>query len=241
MATCAGVASTSSAEVLAVQAAAVGVVGAGRPVHLRGDYERLPIPVREPVADPRLAVAAAVDVGGIDEPAAGVGVVVEQFVGPVPVDFQRPAFGLAAEPPGAEGDFRNVEPGVSEGDVVERHVSIRYFCSTALIGTVTDVTSTDPVHHGRRSRIERCSPLGRLEQVMIPKPKRPPASDGTSPRKGTLFCRECGHRSPSDGDWIVETRSEAVPERVVHVCPDCRTVIQVRPVYGSDDADTLHR
>lgn len=45
-----------------------------------------------------------------------------------------------------------------------------------------------------------------------------------SSRKTTLFCPECGHESPSDGDWIVHERAD----RAVYDCPDCETAITTR-------------
>jgi transposase-like protein len=42
--------------------------------------------------------------------------------------------------------------------------------------------------------------------------------------KATLFCPECDHESPADGDW---TRVRA-GRRVHYLCPDCRTEITVR-------------
>lgn len=42
--------------------------------------------------------------------------------------------------------------------------------------------------------------------------------------KATLFCPECDHESPADGDWTqVHTRN-----RVHYLCPDCHTEITVR-------------
>jgi predicted RNA-binding Zn-ribbon protein involved in translation (DUF1610 family) len=49
--------------------------------------------------------------------------------------------------------------------------------------------------------------------------------------KAVLFCPDCGHDSPVDGDWIVRTRGEGDDERAVYACPDCGTVIQTRPQF----------
>lgn len=39
--------------------------------------------------------------------------------------------------------------------------------------------------------------------------------------KTTLFCPQCSHRSPYDGDWhVVESRS-----RVRYRCPECRAMV----------------
>ncbi|GAB3664847.1 hypothetical protein [Halopiger thermotolerans] len=50
-------------------------------------------------------------------------------------------------------------------------------------------------------------------------------------RKSTLFCRECNHTSPIDGDW----RRRAHDGTVVYVCPVCETTITKRP--RRDDRD----
>ncbi|WP_251341663.1 hypothetical protein [Haloplanus halophilus] len=43
-------------------------------------------------------------------------------------------------------------------------------------------------------------------------------------RKATLFCPECGHASPLDGDWDVRTVGGHRRVR----CPECRTVVDER-------------
>jgi uncharacterized protein YlaI len=47
-------------------------------------------------------------------------------------------------------------------------------------------------------------------------------SDATP--KTTLFCQDCGHQSPYDGDWT-QIRSG---NKIHYLCPDCRTEITVR-------------
>ncbi|OAQ54598.1 hypothetical protein HTG_03315 [Natrinema mahii] len=50
--------------------------------------------------------------------------------------------------------------------------------------------------------------------------------DGTpTPRKATLFCWECDHSSPVDGDWVVQSRERCV----AYVCPECETTLLQRP------------
>ncbi|WP_222918150.1 hypothetical protein [Natrinema sp. SYSU A 869] len=44
-------------------------------------------------------------------------------------------------------------------------------------------------------------------------------------RKATLFCWECDHSSPVDGDWLVESRDRYV----AYVCPCCETTLTKRP------------
>lgn len=48
--------------------------------------------------------------------------------------------------------------------------------------------------------------------------------EGVSRSKATLFCVECEHESPVDGDWIAQEYGE----RVDYVCPDCETTITTR-------------
>lgn len=47
-------------------------------------------------------------------------------------------------------------------------------------------------------------------------------------RKATLFCPDCGHESPVDGDWDYRTRTAPAVEEVR--CPTCRTRISERPL-----------
>lgn len=47
------------------------------------------------------------------------------------------------------------------------------------------------------------------------------ATDGSPDRKAVLFCRECGHESPLQGDWRTEEESGVV----AYVCPSCGTTI----------------
>ena len=44
-------------------------------------------------------------------------------------------------------------------------------------------------------------------------------------RKATLFCWECDHSSPIDGDWQRRSRTQYV----AYVCPDCETTLTKRP------------
>jgi predicted RNA-binding Zn-ribbon protein involved in translation (DUF1610 family) len=61
---------------------------------------------------------------------------------------------------------------------------------------------------------------------MMPSDSHPP--DSGAPRKAVLYCPDCGHDSPIDGDWRVE-RDENDPGRVEYRCPDCGAVIAKRP------------
>lgn len=42
-------------------------------------------------------------------------------------------------------------------------------------------------------------------------------------QKATLFCPECGHASPPDGDWIGTTDESHDSED--YICPDCGFMI----------------
>lgn len=46
---------------------------------------------------------------------------------------------------------------------------------------------------------------------------RPPQSR----RKATLFCADCGHESPLDGDWQFSGSAESYRVR----CPECRATV----------------
>ncbi|WP_243637876.1 hypothetical protein [Natrarchaeobius oligotrophus] len=48
-------------------------------------------------------------------------------------------------------------------------------------------------------------------------------------RKSTLFCWECGHASPIDGDWVLSSRGRSV----AYGCPVCETMIDKRPTRDS--------
>jgi len=45
------------------------------------------------------------------------------------------------------------------------------------------------------------------------------------PSKSTLFCPDCGHQSPYDGDWHVVETTRKTQTR----CPECRAEVNVRP------------
>jgi hypothetical protein len=51
---------------------------------------------------------------------------------------------------------------------------------------------------------------------------------GQARRKATLFCPECGHENPVDGDWDYRRRTARAIETVR--CPTCRTQICERPL-----------
>jgi hypothetical protein len=52
------------------------------------------------------------------------------------------------------------------------------------------------------------------------------APDAPHDRKSTLFCPDCGHASPADGDW--DARTAAGRRRLR--CPECRCVVDRRGV-----------
>lgn len=50
-------------------------------------------------------------------------------------------------------------------------------------------------------------------------------------RKARLFCQDCSHASPLDGDWLcVETAGGDV----VYRCPECGRAIERRPAFGGE-------
>lgn len=70
----------------------------------------------------------------------------------------------------------------------------------------------------------------------------PPVSitdvDGPPDRKGVLFCPDCDHASPADGDWIVRERATSVEYR----CPRCDTRITERsPEHGRQAGPAVPR
>ncbi|MDJ1430801.1 hypothetical protein [Halostagnicola sp. A-GB9-2] len=50
---------------------------------------------------------------------------------------------------------------------------------------------------------------------------RSPQPTEDPPKKGILFCPECGHESAITGDWIVHEK----PARDVYECPVCSMTI----------------
>lgn len=56
--------------------------------------------------------------------------------------------------------------------------------------------------------------------------------DTATRRKSTLFCWECEHASPIDGDWI----RRASDGSVTYVCPRCGTAIDERPRRTDESA-----
>lgn len=63
------------------------------------------------------------------------------------------------------------------------------------------------------------------------------SDNGTDPtrRKSTLFCWECGHTSPIEAEWVLDTHGDYVQQ----VCPDCNTVLSERP--RTDHTPALRR
>ena len=54
----------------------------------------------------------------------------------------------------------------------------------------------------------------------------------TVPRKGVLFCPECGHESEPEGDWL---RDESV-DGTRYACPTCGAVVLTQPAFPEADA-----
>lgn len=67
-----------------------------------------------------------------------------------------------------------------------------------------------------------------VTEATVRQPHAPPQ------RKAVLFCPECGHENPVDGDWIAATPSTA--EQPQLSCPQCTTVIL--PHVSINDRDT---
>lgn len=44
-------------------------------------------------------------------------------------------------------------------------------------------------------------------------------------RKAVLFCQDCDHESPIDGNWLIRTQDN----HRLYICPDCRHVLTDRP------------
>jgi len=59
------------------------------------------------------------------------------------------------------------------------------------------------------------------------KPKPVSATDTETTfrhRKSMLFCPDCGHASPTSGDWNLDWRGDSLTYR----CPDCETELESR-------------
>ena len=78
-----------------------------------------------------------------------------------------------------------------------------------------------------------------------------PTDPPPAPQKAVLVCSECGHRSPTDGDWLVRTVVDVdggdcedaantpltAKRRSVRECPDCETTIECRPQFDDRRRD----
>jgi predicted RNA-binding Zn-ribbon protein involved in translation (DUF1610 family) len=53
----------------------------------------------------------------------------------------------------------------------------------------------------------------------------------SAPRKSVLFCPTCGHRAPTEGDWVVTERSVDGDRRRTYGCPACGRTLVVQPVF----------
>ena len=68
-------------------------------------------------------------------------------------------------------------------------------------------------------------PASRLYR-MPPHKRRSSSATRAPERKSVLFCPDCGHESPVDGDWQVQARGETL----AYSCPTCSEVITERPL-----------
>jgi hypothetical protein len=57
--------------------------------------------------------------------------------------------------------------------------------------------------------------------------------EASEQQKSTLYCWECNHASPVDGDWVHNSKDESVS----YVCPICETTITERPTEGVQDSE----
>lgn len=62
-------------------------------------------------------------------------------------------------------------------------------------------------------------------------PTAPPTAD-THPPKSTLFCQDCGHQSPVDGDWMLVATARGTAYR----CPQCGADLTIRPALATTSA-----
>ena len=62
---------------------------------------------------------------------------------------------------------------------------------------------------------------------MTPSHSRPDCGNDTA-RKAVLYCPDCGHASPIEGDWRVELDDG----NVVYRCPECGNAVTIRPRHG---------
>jgi len=68
--------------------------------------------------------------------------------------------------------------------------------------------------------------------VMKSAQTQPVAEGGTpAPRKSVLFCPTCGHRAPTEGNWVVTERSVDGDHRRAYGCPTCGRTLVVQPVF----------
>ncbi len=65
-------------------------------------------------------------------------------------------------------------------------------------------------------------------------PSQPSKSEGDPEQKMTLFCFECGHESPVDGDWVCRSTDSAV----AYHCPNCGTKLTERSSGDVDEQPT---
>jgi hypothetical protein len=69
---------------------------------------------------------------------------------------------------------------------------------------------------------------------------RPPVpGDADEPRrKSMLFCQDCSHESPVNGDWVIRTQGDSL----LYVCPNCQHVLTERPqstAFSMDSPDPV--
>ncbi len=60
---------------------------------------------------------------------------------------------------------------------------------------------------------------------MTHSPPNVPVSTDEPRQKAVLFCQDCGHESPINGDWSIRTQGD----HLLYMCPQCRHVLMDRP------------
>ena len=63
-----------------------------------------------------------------------------------------------------------------------------------------------------------------------------PVSADESRRKSVLFCQDCGHQSPIDGDWMIRVQGN----KLLYVCPTCHHVLTERLRSSASSSNSLN-
>ncbi|MFP8954996.1 hypothetical protein ACLI4Z_18865 [Natrialbaceae archaeon A-arb3/5] len=52
--------------------------------------------------------------------------------------------------------------------------------------------------------------------------------------KNRLFCPDCGHTSPTTGDWVLHVHEFRDDSWLAYRCPDCERIVTRRPLPDQD-------